>query len=143
MVALGSIRRQGRWQRILLTRAAVLDLVRADQGLPGEGLICVWPRLVAHARVDDFLLADDGSVVVQRGAVRMTIRVSGADAPAQVLRAQVLCGLDDPPAGWVSREFDRRCAAPLLLWRFAVSGPRRLTTRIDLVFLPESGPSAH
>ena len=84
------------------------------------------------------MLADDGSVVVQRGAVRMTIRVSGADAPAQVL-----CGQDDPPAGWVSREFDRRCAAPLLLWRFAVSGPRRLTTRIDLVFLPESGPSAH
>lgn len=89
------------------------------------------------------VLAEDGSVAVQRGSVRMTIRVSGADAPAQVLRAQVLCGQDDPPAGWVSREFDRRRAAPALVWRFAVSGPRRITTRIDLVFLPESGPSAH
>jgi hypothetical protein len=84
------------------------------------------------------VLADDGSVVVRRASVRMTIRVIGADAPVQVL-----CGQDDPPAGWVSREFDRRRAAPLLLWRFAVSGPRRLTTRIHLAFFPESGPSAH
>ncbi|HUQ27152.1 MAG TPA: alginate lyase family protein [Usitatibacter sp.] len=43
---------------------------------------------------------------------------------------QVLRGSEAPMAGWVSRSFDRKEAAPTIAWRARLSGPQSLRTEI-------------
>ena len=45
--------------------------------------------------------------------------------------AEVLHGSTAPIGGWISRRFDRKTAAPTLVWRATLTGPALLRTEID------------
>lgn len=70
--------------------------------------------------------------------VGMVLRVS-----AESTHRQILCGRDDPPAGWLSRSFDQKTATPLLVWDVPFHDRCVITTRIELSFEPAPGSAPH
>jgi hypothetical protein len=68
-----------------------------------------------------------GGVAVSRDGRTLRIRWPGLAGG----QAAVLEGSDEPKAGWVSRRFDEKAAAPTLVWRGTFGGDTLLRTVID------------
>lgn len=70
----------------------------------------------------------EGDGVVARQAVA-TLEATCTHAGFAV---QVLHGSDDPPAGWVSRSFDRKIPAPMVRWTGRITGDTIIVTHLRL-----------
>ena len=68
-----------------------------------------------------------GGVAVSRNGRELRIRWPGLAGG----QAAVLEGSEEPKAGWVSRRFDEKVAAPTLVWRGTFAGDTLLRTVID------------
>lgn len=71
----------------------------------------------------------DGVVVAESGTTRLTMAMDECS-----LTPLLLCGEEDPPAGWVSRSFDVKRPTMTLVWRGKIKGNTRLRTLIGLSF---------
>jgi hypothetical protein len=84
-------------------------------------------ELFLHCAEDCRVQAVEGGYTVSRGG--RSLRVHLPQAPGA--QALVLSGSLAPIAGWVSRRFDRKVAAPTIVWRARLTGNALLQTRID------------
>lgn len=74
------------------------------------------------------VLTDD-CATVNSGAVRLTLTMAQA-----ILKPVMMCGQDEPPAGWISRSFDVKVPTSTLVWHGSIQGDTRLNTRLQLSF---------
>jgi uncharacterized heparinase superfamily protein len=71
----------------------------------------------------------DGAVTAHSGTTHLTMAMD-----ACTLSPILLCGEEDPPAGWVSRSFDVKTPTTTVVWRGKIEGNVRFLTRIELSF---------
>jgi len=80
-----------------------------------------------HAAEDSGVQAIPGGVAITRGG--RTIRLRWPEMPGA--RGEVLSGCLEPMAGWVSRRFDVKRAAPTIRWSARLAGDCVLRSEID------------
>lgn len=69
----------------------------------------------------------DTTAVAYCGKIRVRITL-----PPEGGRAELVCGADDPPLGWISDRLDEKRPTFCLRWRAEIRGPARLTTEIRI-----------
>ncbi len=74
-------------------------------------------------------VAENGLVVARSGIVEVRL------SPAEPVRVQRLEGSEDPPGGWVSRQFDRRVPATTVVWSSHVQADAVLRARMEISIL--------
>jgi hypothetical protein len=107
-------------RRIQLDKAARRIAIEDALQMKGEHDV----ELFFHCAEDSRVTAIDGGYEVVRGerSLRIVLPEGG--------RSEVLAGSTSPISGWVSRRFDRKVAAPTIVWRARLSGDSRLQTTI-------------
>ena len=91
--------------------------------MKGEHAVELFLHCAEGSRVE----AIPGGYAVTRDA--HSIRVSLPDLPGAASR--VLEGSESPLGGWVSRRFDRKVAAPTIVWTARLTGDAVCRTDID------------
>jgi hypothetical protein len=109
-------------RRITLDKRARSLAVADTLEMKGEHQVELFFHCAEGSRVEPIL----GGVSVTRGG--RTLRIRWPDLPQG--QAHVRTGSTDPISGWVSRRFDRKVAAPTLVWTARLTGPRCLRTEI-------------
>lgn len=70
-------------------------------------------------------------VIVKKGSVSLRLGLTGADfAP------ECVTGRDQPPMGWISRNFDEKSPSPSVRWFGRLAGPARWSTSIAIEIDP-------
>ncbi|UJP07543.1 MAG: hypothetical protein LZF84_00030, partial [Nitrosomonas sp.] len=66
---------------------------------------------------------ESGKVLATEANIDMEMTMPDCDGQPELMR-----GEDEPPSGWVSRNFDEKVPAPMVTWREKITGTtRRLT----------------
>jgi len=71
----------------------------------------------------------DGRIVATVGNCRLTMRMTNVDWEPTVLHGQ-----ESPPAGWISRSFDKKTPTASVVWKGQCVGKTQLRTEIALSF---------
>jgi hypothetical protein len=111
-------------RRIALDKRARAITLEDTLSMKGEHDV----EIFLHCAENSHVRPVEGDFEVRRGAHALWIRwpeLAGG-------RAEVLHGSVDPIGGWVSRRFDRKVAAPTLVWCARVAGDCVLRTRIAI-----------
>jgi heparinase II/III-like protein len=109
-------------RRIALDKRARAITLEDALAMRGEHDVEIFLHCAEASAVEPI----EGGHAVTRGGRRIEVRWPGLATG----RATVLTGSVDPIGGWVSRRFDRKVAAPTLVWRSRIAGDCVLRTTI-------------
>ncbi|MBI4754065.1 MAG: alginate lyase family protein [Betaproteobacteria bacterium] len=84
-------------------------------------------ELFWHAAEDCVAVTDGAAVGLRRDEVEMVLSMPGWD-----WRAEIVCGREDPPLGWVSRRFDEKGPSCTVVWAGDIVGTKDLVTLIRI-----------
>ena len=110
-------------RRIVLDKRSRAITVEDALTMRGEHAV----ELFFHCAEGSVVTPIVGGVAVSRSGRTLRIRWPGL----AVGRSAVLQGSEQPKAGWVSRRFDEKVAAPTLVWHGTLAGDTMLQTVID------------